>query len=573
MRINAFIQQYFGEKMKKIAIIGSSGGNLYNLGGADPAKLLAEIYAQCAAAGMTVAAVQFIAAEASMDGVKAATPAALWTLPGGEQQPSADGATAAQGALTGAEGGAAAPGSVSAARANAAPQRSVSGTLAEVNAAAAATDAAIAQQIHDGQIDGLMMMSADPQGANRAVLQAAVDAKLPVVGTGGTSMALIAAAKANVIAVSGTIGTTNRTRAVSFVACLAKHWGIKYRPDLGGSPSGSSASGKRLLQRFNIRGIMLPALPGFIAMALVLAASHVPGLEKLNDIFEILLKGLPVLVAVLAAKQISELDEVSIVAGILAGVLSVEGGILGGILGGVMAGIFVRVLFELCLSWRFPMTTVNIVAGGIAGLAAGLIMHYLLSPFALIAGDWVKLAISETLAYSPLLAGLIAGLAIWPAILAGIYHAVILPLVLLEMEKSGVSFLGAVDMVGLVMVAAGINLANVIAPRERSEAAVATPGLMINLGFGTFVESAYPFMFANKVVFFSAILWSGLGGMLLGYFNVKGVAYAPAFASPFVSNNALYMAIVMTLVMVLTCISTLVANRFKAVAKKEAAAV
>lgn len=75
---------------------------------------------------------------------------------------------------------------------------------------------------------------------------------------------------------------------------------------------------------------MIPALPGFIAMAIVLALSHIPGTEKLNDIFEILLKGLPVLVAVLAAKQISELDEVSIVAGVVAGVLSVEGGLIGG---------------------------------------------------------------------------------------------------------------------------------------------------------------------------------------------------------------------------------------------------
>ncbi|MCF3817159.1 PTS sugar transporter, partial [Salmonella enterica subsp. enterica serovar Weltevreden] len=78
---------------------------------------------------------------------------------------------------------------------------------------------------------------------------------------------------------------------------------------------------------------------------------------------------------------------------------------------------------------------------------------------------------------------------------------VILPLVLLEWENSGGSFLGAVDMVGLVMGAAGINLANVIAPREKSEAAVATPCLLINLGLGTFVESAYPFLFANTIVF------------------------------------------------------------------------
>ena len=118
----------------------------------------------------------------------------------------------------------------------------------------------------------------------------------------------------------------------------------------------------------------------------------------------------------------------------------------------------------------------------------------------------------------------------------------------------------------------GINLANVIAPREKSEAAVATPGLLINLGFGTFVESAYPFMFANKIVFGSAIVWAGLGGMMLGFFNVKGVAYVPAFASPFLSSNALQMAIVMVTVMGLTCISTIIANRFKAVAQKESTA-
>lgn len=60
--------------------------------------------------------------------------------------------------------------------------------------------------------------------------------------------------------------------------------------------------------------------------------------------------------------------------------------------------------------------------------------------------------------------------------------------------------------------------------------------------------------------------------MMLGFFNVKGVAYVPAFASPFLSSNALQMAIVMVTVMALTCISTIIANRFKAVAQKESAA-
>ncbi len=313
---------------------------------------------------------------------------------------------------------------------------------------------------------------------------------------------------------------------------------------------------------------MIPALPGFIAMAIVLALSHIPGLEKLNDIFEILLKGLPVLVAVLAAKQISELDEVSIVAGVVAGVLSVEGGLIGGIIGGVMAGIFVRWLFELCLNWRFPMTTVNIVAGGISGLAAGLIMHYLLSPLALSAGNYIKLAIESTLAFSPILAGLLAGLVIWPAILGGVYHAVILPLVLLEMEKSGVSFLGAVDMVGLVMVAAGINLANVIAPREKAKLPLLRRACSLTRVLAPLLNPPIPSCSPTKL--FLAPPFLGRNGRHdAGLFNVKGVAYVPAFASPFLSSNALQMAIVMIATMAMTCLTTIIANRFKPVVQSE----
>ncbi len=523
--------------MKKIVILGSSGGNLYNLGGADPEKLLSEIYTQCQSAGVSVAAVQFIAAQASMDVAKPSTAAAVYTLT----------------------------------EADAVPAVTFSGTLAEVNDAVRGSDEQIARLIEQGDIDGIIIMSGDPHNANRLALQAAAEKKVPIAGTGGTSMAHIAAAGANVIATSGTTGTTSRTRAISFISSLCKHWGIKFRPVLGSAGSTGGPSDKSLLKRMNIRGIMIPALPGFIAMAIVLALSHIPGLESLDAIFQLLLKGLPVIVAVIAAKQVSELDEVSIVSGVVAGVLSVEGGLIGGIAGGIMAGIFVRYLFALCISWKFPMTTVNIVAGGISGLAAGLIMFYFLSPLALLAGNHIKLALESTLAFSPILAGLLAGLVIWPAILGGVYHAVILPLVLLEMEKTGVSFLGAVDMVGLVMVAAGINLANVIAPRERSEAAVAAPGLLINLGFGTFVESAYPFMFANKIVFGGAILSAGIGGMMLGMFNVKGVAYVPAFASPFLSSNALYMALTMTVILVLTCAITVIANRFSAVTTVKAA--
>ena len=50
-----------------------------------------------------------------------------------------------------------------------------------------------------------------------------------------------------------------------------------------------------------------------------------PGLSSLTEVFDLLIKAPPVIVAVIATKQVSELDEVSIVAGIVAGVLSIEG--------------------------------------------------------------------------------------------------------------------------------------------------------------------------------------------------------------------------------------------------------
>ncbi|WP_368658079.1 hypothetical protein AB3Z07_24810 [Metabacillus halosaccharovorans] len=48
---------------KKVAILGSSGGNLYSLGGKDPEKLLGELLLQLEAAGMECGSLQFIAAK------------------------------------------------------------------------------------------------------------------------------------------------------------------------------------------------------------------------------------------------------------------------------------------------------------------------------------------------------------------------------------------------------------------------------------------------------------------------------------------------------------------------------
>ena len=131
---------------------------------------------------------------------------------------------------------------------------------------------------------------------------------------------------------------------------------------------------------------------------------------------------------------------------------------------GILAGIMAYYISSYLFSKKVPGTTVNLAAGAISGLAAGFIGMYILAHATLWAGNEIRSLINQAIAFSPLLAGLIAGIAIWPAIIGGVYHAAILPIVLLEMETQGYSFLGAIDMTGLVLVSAGITLANVLFP-------------------------------------------------------------------------------------------------------------
>lgn len=512
-------------KMHKIIIVGSSGGNLYNQGGKEPKKLLNEIVVQANSAGIEVSRIVFVGANESMDKAKESTKARVFSLENGEIVASEE------------------------------------DSLANANIMAETMDKELAKLIEDCQVDGIVIMSADPKKTNSASIKAAALKKTPIVGTGGSSMANIQSMGANVVAVSGTTGTTNRTRAISAITTLSKLFGLKYRPIIGSSSAQGAQRGK-LRDRISIRGIMMASLPGFISMALILALAQIPALASMMDIFNTLINVLPIVVAAVAAKQVSGLDEVGIVAGIIAGTLSSGGGIIGGIIGGILAGVLASYMIRKAFEWKIPGTTANIIGGGLAGLIAGLFVFYLIAPVALMAGNGVREIITTTREFSPILAGLLAGALIWPAIMGGVYHAAILPIVLLEMELTGMSFLGAVDMVGLVMVSAGITLANIVFPRKKENRAIAVPGFLINMGFGTFVEAAYPFMFSNKLVMFGAIFSSAIAGMCVGILNVQGTAYVPSIVGPSLSNNPLGFAFSMAVGLVLAFIITTIANKY-----------
>lgn len=509
--------------MKNLAVIGSSGGHLFILGGNNPQALLQEIVNQAKAANIEISDIAFVAASTTLDHVTEKTNATLW----GQS-----------------EGG---------------PIPVFEGNLNEVNEKAKEVNKEIAERVRSGDVDGVIMVSADPKGVNSEVITAASEKGTPVAGTGGSSMSNARSMGANVISSSGTTGSTNRTRAVGYISAFASEWKTKYTPVIGKATEVETGN---IFKRISLRSIMMSSLPGFIAMALILAIGKIPFLvDSVGPLFDVLIGALPIVVAVVAAKQVSGLDEVGIVAGVIAGVLSVNGGVLGGIVGGILAGILASYLLKWSFRMKFPATTSSLIAGAIGGLVGGIVVYFGLAPITLWIGNGIRELIQIALDYNAILAGAVAGLLIWPAIIGGVYHAAILPIVLLEMETQGNSFLGAIDMVGLVMVSAGITLANIIGPRQKSEASVAAPGFFVNMAFGTFVEAAYPFMFADKLVFAIALFSAAVGGAVVGFFNVRGSGYLPTFVAPTVSNNPLGFAVSMAVGLVVSCILTLIANR------------
>jgi len=510
---------------KSVAILGSSGGNLRSHGGNDPAQLIRDVHRQLQGAGFELSEVQFVSASSSMDNVSQNTPAELWGFKNGK------------------------------------PVVIETGTLSEINKVARVSDERIAERIRRGEITGLVLMSADPGDTNTKTIAAAAELGIPAAGTGGSSIAKAQQMGVNMVAASGTTGTTSTTRAVSYVGGLARYWKVKYRPILGGSSSSEGApENEASWRRISIRGIMVGSIPAFIALALLLAVSKIPGMEFIAPVFSLLIAALPVIVAAVAAQRISGLNEVGLVAGAVAGILAQQGGILGGLVAGILAGLLASWFIGLTLGWRFPATTANIFTGAFAGMIPGLLVYFVLSPVTSQVGEWVKMSIEWTVALNPILAGALAGLAMWPAIIGGVYHSVILPLVLLEMAEKGHSFFGAIDMVALVMVSFGITLANVIRPRTSGERTLAGSGAGVNFFFGTFVEAAYPFMFGDKKVFAIALISATAGGAVVGFTGAEASAYLPAVVAPFIATNVGGMILAMVTSATIALVLTLLVN-------------
>ena len=143
-----------------VAFVGSSGGGAATIGHTDPRAFTQTLQTQLQRAGLRLSAIQIVATTdgSGFDNAQANTPTALYTL-----APSEAG-FAAQQAADAPAGGQSGP-----------LLKCEFGRLKDINCQAALHDVALAKQIEDGQIKGLIMVSADPVGVNKVRLLSLAD--------------------------------------------------------------------------------------------------------------------------------------------------------------------------------------------------------------------------------------------------------------------------------------------------------------------------------------------------------------------------------------------------------------
>ncbi len=504
--------------MHRIALVGSSGGNLHRLGGADPAQLIRSVRDQLGRAGIELGHVCFVSADASMDAAGGTVTGSLWQLRNGV------------------------------------PQVVRAGPLGEVNAAAEHADRDIATAIAAGEVDGVILISADPAGVNRATVSAAADHGLPAAGSGGSSVAAAEARGVHFVSASGTTGTTNHTRAISYTAGFARQWSLRYRAvDLPRTPG-------ELWRRYDPRPVLVDALPAVLAIALVLGLSTLLGPDLHHRATTLLVPLVAVVIAVTASTRTSGVGQAGLVAGVVGGFVAQDTGLLGALLTGFLAGTLADVLVTSTLRWRWPATGANITGSGLAGLVAGLPVRALLGVHGHDLDVFLTGLLTRAVAHAGIPLGALLGLLMWPFVLRGLYHSVILPLMVVEFAARGTSFLAAADMMTLVVVSAGIAVSSILLPYRPGDRGPARRTLFVNALFGTYVEGSYPAVTRSRGYRLLTMACAAVGGAAVGAVGGTGVVYIPVPLLPLSGHPTLGLTWAVLATFALTTLAFLVAN-------------
>mmetsp|Transcript_17160 Transcript_17160/g.37540 ORF Transcript_17160/g.37540 Transcript_17160/m.37540 type:complete len:289 (+) Transcript_17160:776-1642(+) len=241
---------------------------------------------------------------------------------------------------------------------------------------------------------------------------------------------------------------------------------------------------------------------------------------------------LPILCAVLMATSRRKVESVQMSAVLAASACHKT------VLGGMISGWFVafleeRLLYISILKWKIPATFTNLLTGGLVGILTAVLITPL-SPYLSAATEqfrkitmmylWESRG-SNGYEYVRLFMSSSLGFLFCYGSKSGWYHSIFLPIILIEMELGDASMLGALDLLTLVLVCAGVCL-GLILIGDTEERSLAKRGIAINLLFGDFIEACYPHMERHYLVNLSGYVASSLSaGVLTG--SCRSSAYLP----------------------------------------------
>ncbi|CAE7453422.1 unnamed protein product, partial [Symbiodinium sp. CCMP2456] len=461
------------QSTRRVVLLGSSGGGAATLGGGDAETLRAALATQLSGiqGGCVISEAIFVACdETALDSAAGTARASLWTLQGDRLR------------------------------------CHLEGPLEKVNTQALLLDAELASRME--AVDGVIAISTDvgPGGVNRRTMAAAGQAKIPVAGTGGTSLSLAASDLGCCLAgnAGGSVATTPETKALGIAAGLASAWGATFAPPTS-------------RRSFAWHSALDGCLPAFLAASCLNQALPSSAPAELRLALQV--QVLPPVLGAAAAQQGSGLGELALLGGALLGSLC-RGSCAAALLGGrIFASLAPRCLV-LCARLSIPATATALsVAGGLSTMLGTL--AFVMAPQAAEATEVLRRSLRTSLSYGPPgLAGAFAGVLMNFGSRRGWYHQFFLPLILVEMEHASMSFLGALDWLTLCMTGAGACAAQWLLPRRQEEkkeadTRLAKRGVALNLFFGDYIEACFPFLARDFALDASVYIASGLAGAII----------------------------------------------------------
>eukprot|EP00035_Acanthoeca_spectabilis_P035456 m.34750 g.34750 ORF g.34750 m.34750 type:complete len:363 (+) comp7366_c0_seq1:698-1786(+) len=245
--------------------------------------------------------------------------------------------------------------------------------------------------------------------------------------------------------------------------------------------------------------------------------------------------GLTVAVGGVASASWGKCPPLDLLAGVAATVLGVgNGSVVAALVAAAVATVLVQIVLAVVAAAGLPSTPASIVACGVATVGGAAAAALSAGPgLAVTSGvRWLIATALEGPVLLRVVFGAATGVFTFAGASHGMYHRVVLPLILLEMETQpgGLAFFGALDLCCLCMTSAGVCLAAWTGSRARfgaGDARLGKFGALQTLLVGDFIESAEPFVARVPAVWWASTVASGVAGAVLAKGACKCTAYLP----------------------------------------------